>query len=300
MIKCAKFQSKFMIVVLLLVIFYFEPIHANEKPIRVFVSILPQAYFVEKIGGDRVLVDVFVLPGKSPATHAPTPTQISKLSKSDIFFRIGLPFENTFIPKIKPSAKHLKIIDTRKGVPLRKMEGAHDSHGHHHDHHHHSGNDPHIWLSPILAKIQAQTIYDALIEFDPGGEALYQSNYKKFINELDQIHHKLKASLSKVKGESIFVFHPSFGYFTDTYGLKQVAVEMEGKAPKGRELSLFIKKAKKENVHVIFVQPQFDKSAAQKIARAINGVVVTLDPLARDYIGNLERMAQKVSEALAN
>ena len=73
---------------------------------------------------------------------------------------------------------------------------------------------------------------------------------------------------------------------------------MEGKAPKGKDLSLFIKKARENNVHVIFVQPQFDRSAARKIASAINGVVISLDPLSKDYITNMTEIAVKIRNAL--
>lgn len=287
---------------LLCLTFVSNSAYADEKKVSVFVSILPQVYFLENIGGDRVAVDVFVLPGKNPATYAPTPAQISKLSKSDIYFRIGLPFEKSFIPKIRGAVKNLKIIDTRENVPLRKMKSSmDDDHGHHagHSHHHdHGGYDPHIWLSPVLVKIQAKTILDALVNQDPEGEEYYKKNYESFIKHLDGVHQKILTFFQNVQGKSFFVFHPSFGYFADTYGLKQIAIEIEGKAPKGRDLSMFIKKAKEENVHILFVQPQFDKSAARKIAIAIDGVIVPLDPLDKDYMLNLESIAQKVAGAI--
>ena len=87
------------------------------------------------------------------------------------------------------------------------------------------------------------------------------------------------------------MFHPVFGYFADAYGLKQISVERGGKAPRGKELVAFIREAGEKGVHVIFVQPQFDKSVAMKIASSINGAVVPLDPLAYDYIENLSEMA---------
>lgn len=301
-----KKKYRWIFLLILIIMFSFHlPLYAGELPVRVFVSILPQAYFVEKIGGERVTVDVFVLPGKSPATYAPSPAQMSSLANASIYFRVGLPFENAFIPKIKSSINNLKIVDTRKDVPIRQMEShmetMEDDHGHHdhegHDHHH-EGGDPHIWLSPPLVKIQAKTITDALCETDPEGSAYYRKNYQAFLAELDQLHLKIQNALEKIKGESIFVFHPSYGYFTDTYGLTQIAVEMEGKAPKGKQLAFLISEAKEKNVRVIFVQPQFDRSIAQKIANAIDGVVVMLDPLSKDYANNLLDMSQKISEAL--
>ena len=279
------------------------------KPIPVFVSILPQAYFVERIAGDRASVEVLIPPGKSPAAYSPTPTQISRLSKARVYFRIGVPFERALMPKIKNAAPNTLVVDTRKGVKLRTMEGRHD-HEHERKHHHEGdmhgkdemdyseGKDPHIWLDPLLVKIQAKNICDALIKLDPAGKAEYEANLKEFTGDLDIIHGKISKVLEPIKGEEIFVFHPAFGYLCDSVGMKQKAIEIEGKSPKGRDLVEFIAKARREKVRVIFVQPQFDRNAAKKIAGAINGAVVSINPLARDYLANLENMADVIAKSM--
>lgn len=274
---------------------------SSENPISVFVSIEPQVTFVERIGGNRVTVHALVLPGENPATYSPAPEQMTVLSKSKLFFRIGVPFEESLIKRIENVAKQVQIVDTRKGIHLRKMEGLdEDYHSSNGDDvsHDHGGYDPHIWLSPILVQKQAKTICEALISIDPEGAHIYEANLRKFIHDLDDLHQKIKRSLAPVKGGTIFVFHPSFGYLADTYGLKQKAVESEGKTPKGKNLSQFIKMAKREKVRVVFVQPQFDQNAARKIASAIDGVVVSLDPLSKEYFKNMEAMADTIASAL--
>ena len=278
----------------LISIFALHEAKGAEKPISVFVSIPPQAYLVERIGGDRVSVEVLVLPGESPATYTPSPAQISKLTKSVIYFRIGVPFENSLVPKINAMSKQLRIVDTRRGIKLRKIEGRHEHHGKNSEEKASSGNDPHIWLDPLLMKVQAYTIYEGLAGIDHGGETTYHANYLALARDLEDLDRRIRQALEPVMGGTLFVFHPAFGYFADAYNLKQIAVEMEGKAPKGKELSLFIKKAKKEKVHVLFVQPQFDKNAALKIASAINGVVVSIDPLEKDYITNLNLLVNEI------
>ena len=152
-----------------------------QQPIEIFVSILPQAYFVEQIGGSRVSVDVLVAPGKSPATYMPTPEQMARLSKAKLFFRIGVPFEEVLIPKIKKNSPNISIIDTRKGIRLRSFADGEDrefADDHHHEAH---GRDPHIWLSPLLVRRQAKTICDAFIQLDPDGASAYRSNLKNFV-----------------------------------------------------------------------------------------------------------------------
>ena len=107
---------------------------------------------------------------------------------------------------------------------------GHESHGHGHSHDA-DGLDPHTWLNPLIAKIQAATIATTLIQIDPAHRAIYEENLKKFEVDLDNINTELINSLAPIRGKSFFVFHPAFGYFADAYGLKQVAVEVEGKKP---------------------------------------------------------------------
>ncbi len=287
-----------------------------KAPLQVQVSILPQKYFVERVAKDLATVDVLVKPGKSPATYSPSPDQIKTLAGADVYFRIGVPFENGFMHKIEDIAKNILVVDTRKGITLRDMKAHHhDEEGdEHHEHHgdadhkehgheghegdHHAGKDPHIWMSPMLVKQQALTICQTLISLDPDHKTDFEANYKAFAQDLDNLNQELSAALAPVKGENLFVFHPAFGYFTDAYGLEQVAIEQMGKAPKGKELSQIIKQAKEQKTHVIFVQPQFDQTAAQKIASAINGAVVPINPLAEDYLANMKTIGDTVAAGL--
>jgi zinc transport system substrate-binding protein len=256
-----------------------SPVNASEPPLSVFTSILPQEYFVERIGGDRVEVQALVKPGSSPATYEPTPRQMAALSDAKIFFRIGVPFENAFVPKIEEAMEGLRIIDTRRGITLR-------------------GKDPHIWLSPRLVKVQARTIAEALIEIDPAGKTGYEENLAAFLQDLDALDAKLAEALAPVKGKTLMVFHPAWGYFANAYGLEQEPIELEGKDPSGQQLARIIEMAKNEGVRVIFVQLQFSMESAKSVAEEIGGAVVQIDPLARDYIANLEGVAEAIRKAL--
>jgi zinc transport system substrate-binding protein len=297
--------KKLLVVVVFLLLFHPEAF-AKAK-FQVTVSIQPQVYFLEKIGGERVKINLLVPAGRNPATYAPTPLQIAKLVKSNLYFSIGMPFEKRLMPKIKNIARKTRIIKTQQGIQKRQLEIHHDTDSSHNDQNHSEehpdknhqfGYDPHIWLNPLLVKIQAESIKNALSEYDPAGASFYKKNFLHFLSELDQLHIKLKAILAPLQGESIYVFHPSYGYFTDAYGLKQKAIELEGKRPKAKELAQFIKNAKKESVQVIFVQPQFDRNTARKIAMSIKSKVVTLDPLAKNYLLNMESMARKIFSSL--
>ena len=273
-----------------------------EGKITVFVSVLPQAYFVERVAGERVAIEVLVGPGQSPTTYEPSARQMKALAKARAFFRVGVPFEDSLMPKIAGAFEDLEIVDTRQGITLRQMEGhacTHESHdGHTHEHEHAAGDDPHIWLSPKLAKVQAQTICDALCRLDPAYAETYRQNLATFHADLDALDARIAAALAPVKGRELFVFHPAYGYFADAYGLKQVAVEIEGKEPDAKGLVELIQRAKAAGAKVIFVQPQFSVSTAKTIAQQIGGVVTPLDPLARDYIKNLDAKAEEIRRVL--
>ena len=163
----------------------------------------------------------------------------------------------------------------------------------------HAGTpDPHVWLAPAPVKIQAGHILKALSEADPKNSLSYVAGYEAFLKELDTLDGEMKALFSGRKGENFMVFHPSWGYFAEAYGLEQVPVEVEGKEPKAAQLQSLIRRARKEGVKVVFVQPQFSVKSAEMIAREIGGQVVRVDPLAENWDANLREVARKFSAAL--
>lgn len=277
---------------------------ANARLV-VTVAIQPQAYFVERIAGDHADVEVLVGPGQSPHSYEPTPKQMSHLAESRLYFKIGLPFEEKLLAKVEQTSKHLRIVDTREGIQLRKMEeweteseDPHaDEHGHseHHEGEHVGDLDPHFWLSPRLAKVQARTINRELCKLDPPHAAEFERNLEALEADLDAADKRIAELLTPLRGQQFFVFHPAFGYFADAYGLKQVAVETGGKQPGAKQLSQLIEKARASNVRLIFVQRQFPTGSADAIAQAIGGVVVPIDDLAKDYVANLDDIARKIA-----
>jgi zinc transport system substrate-binding protein len=268
--------------------------------LRVTVSILPQEYFVLRVGGDHVDVKVFVGEGQSPHSYQATPRQMVHVGRSPIYFAIGVEFERALLPRLQTMFPSLKVIDTSEGVPLRSFAGCCDLDAdlHEHDFPRKSTVDPHIWLSPRLARIQAQTICDILCEADPRHAVIYGRRLRAFQAELDQTSAAISAMLAPFKGRRVYVFHPAFGYFLDEFGLEQVAIETEGKSPSARQLVQLIDQAKRDRVRVIFVQSQVSQKPARAVADAIGARVVPLDPLARDYLENLMHIAQALRAAL--
>ena len=297
------------------------PALANNK-LMVFVSIAPQKYFVQQIAKDLVDVKVMVLPGADPHRYEPKPQQMVAISKAKLYFAIGIEFEKANLSKIVSVNPKIKVVHTDRGIKKIPMaayhhheeEGEHrekaevhkeDDHpyekgdaAHEDSYHGHGRLDPHIWLSPPLVKILAQTIMNALQEADPSHRALYESNFQQFVSQINKLDAELKTILAGKQGLQFMVFHPSWGYFSNTYGLKQVPVQIEGKEPRPAQLKELIEHAKEKNIQVIFVQPQFSAKSAELVAKEINGEVAFVDPLAENWSANLREVANKFKAAL--
>ena len=276
--------------------------HAQAgKRLAVFVSIPPQKYFLQQIGRQRVDVQVMVQPGASPATYEPKPRQMAAISRTQIYFAIGVPFEKIWLGKIAAANPDMKVVHTDHGIQKIPMAANHtkseDNRGKGQQDHY-GELDPHIWLSPTLVMTQARTILNALVEIDPDHRAIYEANTRDFVSKLAALDADLKNTFAGKQGFQFMVFHPSWGYFARNYGLQQLPVEIEGKDPKPAQLKKLIEYAQKKHINIIFVQPQFSTRSAELVAKEIGGLVIFADPLASDWSANLREVAQKFKVAL--
>ena len=294
-----KKESKFFAFVIILSVLlgtFFLPLALAGDRLKVAVSILPQKYFVQKIGGDLVDVSVMVLPGASPATYEPKPQQMVNLTKSRVYFAIGVPFETVWLRKFGTFNPKMTIVSTQAGIEKIPMKAhLHDPHEaeRHPENAAHPGiKDPHIWLSPPMVMLQARNILHGLLTVDPGHRASYEANYRRFISEVADLDIRLTNRFKgTAQGAAFMVYHPSWDYFARAYGLKQIPIEMEGKNPTSRELKELISMARRDGIRVIFVQPQFSTKSANTIAGAIEGKVMVANPLALNWSENLAEVA---------
>lgn len=263
--------------------------------INTVVSILPEKTFVKAIGGDKVNIALMVLPGNSPHTYEPKPSQMREVADAALYFAIGVEFEKVWLPKFRDLNPKLKVIELNEGIKKLPMASTHQ-HEDEHEAHHHGSMDPHIWTSPANVKKIAQHIFDALASTDPKNRNYYKQNLDTFLQKVAETDKQIRQILSSVpKGTAFMVFHPSWGYFANTYGLVQLPVEVEGKAPKPRELIALIKEAKEEKVSAVFTQPEFSDSAAKVIANELHIPVIKVTPLAADWSDNLIRIAKAIA-----
>ena len=283
-----------LLVVGLLILSACAPIEGEmtkKDTILVSVSIPPQAYFITRVAGDLVETNILVGAGDDPHSYEPTPRQMQSISNSQVYFAVGVEFEDAWLPRFASTNPDMAIVDTSADIQRIPANDTHDTDG--------TGEDPHIWLSPKLVKRQAQVIADTLMTLDPENQLAYQAGLDSFRNDIVQLDLEINEQFAPLSFKKFVTIHPSLGYFALDYGLEMIPVEVEGQEPGAEELSQIINLARTNEISVIFAQKAFSSKNAQVLADEICAKVVVLDPLAYEWMSNLHTIAREVATSLA-
>lgn len=269
------------------------------KPV-VSASILPTAFFVEQIGASSVEVNTIVQEFADPHSFEPRASDMKKLENSDLFFAVGIEYEDVWLPKFSKTFPNLKVIKTQGKTP-KYDKITHDDHQEHGDHKHEEHKhefDTHIWLDPIMVKEQSKIIANALSQKYPQNSELYSQNLAKFDLQIDKLDIYIKESLKGLENRKFMVFHPSWGYFAKRYNLTQIAIESGGKEPKPAALAKLIKMAKSENIKVIFISPEFSQKSAKLIAEQTGAKLIEINHLSKNWLENMYTIADIFKSSL--
>ena len=276
----------------------------NAKPV-VSATILPVEYFIEQIGSNSVEITTIVKANADPHSFEPKVSDMKKLENSDLFFAVGIEYEDVWLPKFSKTFPNLKVIKTQGNAHMPQDHDNHDGHDHEdeehhgdHDGHDHEEFDTHIWLDPIMVKDQAKIIAQALSDEYPQNSQIYSQNLDKFNQEIDKLDSYIKDSLKDLKNRKFMVFHPSWGYFAKRYDLTQIAIESGGKEPKPAALARLIKRAKDENIKVVFISPGFSKKSAELIAKQTGAKLIEIDPLSKEWLEKKYKIADIFKSSL--
>lgn len=280
---------------------------APGAKMQVAVGVAPVDYFAKKIGGQLIQTVVLVPAGADAHTYEPKPSQMRALSGAAMYLSVGLEFETAWEPRLKAANRKLDFVDVSQGLALMPMPEGHD--GHHKDahghkakgaHEHEAESDPHVWVSPANVRHMAARINESFAKADPAHAKVYAANLADFLKEIDAVDAELRSVFAGIPADrrGFLVFHPAWGYLARDYGLKQTAIEFEGKEPSPKRLGALIAQAKATGVKVIFVQPQMSRRTAESIAQALGARVLVVDPLAADWAANLRAVASTFRSAL--
>jgi len=258
----------------------------DDGKIQVIVSILPQAEFARAVGGDRLRITTMVPYGQEPHMYEPTPSQMKAIENAQIYFKVGsgIDFELVWMDRFEDLNDEMVVIDGSSGVTLIPMQDSDEG-----------AKDPHIWLSPENAKIMVSNFLSGMIQVDPANESEYRGNAESYSQQLNELDQDISSALTSLENRMILVYHPAWGYFAERYDLQQLPIEEGGTEPTIQNIVDAIDIATENGIEVIFASPQFSIRTAEQIADEIDGIVVLVDPLAEDYISNLENITEEIS-----
>lgn len=261
----------------LLILFSCNQSGSNSGEKIITLSIPPFKYFIEAIGGDDFSLNVMVPAGANPHIYEPVPDQITKLRKSIAYVSNGyLGFEMTWLDRFYETNRDMKKLSLGQNIDLIKPIGQSDSE-------HIEGADPHYWVSPKCALVIAAAVKSFLIDLNPVKRDKYEVNYTNLVKTINDIDRKAMELFSSCSNKSFMIFHPTLGYLARDYGLKEIAVEREGKEPTPSSLKELIDIAKAEKIKVIFVQREYDTKNARAIAAETGAILETIDPLSENW-----------------
>ena len=260
----------------------------------VSVSIAPLHYFVDRLTGEALEVNVMVPQGSSHGTYSPTARQMQKLSDSGIYFQVpSLGYEQAFIRRLDEMNPDIKHVDLGNYVEL--IRGEPIEHG---DHFHEGGIDPHIWLSPKVMLELMPVLRDVVVEIYPEMESIVNENYPYVLADVERIHFEMEEIAEKLSKRRFMIFHPALTYLARDYDLEQVSIEHEGKEPSPAQLSQLIRHARAENVPVIFIQEEYDVRNARLVAEETGAEIVQINPLAYDWLIEMEKLSKNLNTYL--
>lgn len=261
---------------------------------KILVTFYPIYQFTKAVGGEKVDVSVIIPSGVEPHDWEPTIQDIENLKKANMIIINGAGLE-PWIPKLVSENSNMIIVDSSKNIQLLKHEGN-------------NMTDPHIWLDPILVKIQVQNIADGLIKIDPKNADYYQQNANRYKEKLDSLDNEIKTDLASCSKKDFLSFHDAFSYFSKEYGLNQNTIvgglnpEAE---PTAQTLEEITQKAKTLGINVVFTEEAVNPQISKVIADEIHGKVLVLSPLEvtnihDDYIEKMQNNLSNLKEALCS
>ena len=253
--------------------------------LQIVTTLFPQYDFARVIGGDKVDVTLLLPAGMESHSYEPTPADIIKINKADLFIYTGESMEqwaHSIIESV--DSNEVYVLDVSKNVPLlapnSTVEDNHDHEDENHDHdaeveagHDHSEGDghnhtydPHIWTSPKNAMIMVNNILEALCEVDPENADYYKDNANAYLAELEELDHELKDVVANAKRDTIY--HGgrfAMQYLTNQYGIHYVSAPFEAE-PSAALVAQMIKEIKEQNIPVIYYEELVDPKISQMIS----------------------------------
>lgn len=270
----------------------------NSDKAVVYTSFNAMYQITKEIAGDKADVECLMPSGAEPHDWEPSAGDIVKLQKADIFVYSSDDME-TWVSNVLNSAKSgLDVVEASKDIAEIDVDVHENDDGHSH-----GGHDPHVWLDPKNAVIQAQSITDELCKTDSENADYYKQNLAVFKEKAENLDNEYKQVLQNAKTKYIIVSHEAYGYLCNAYGLEQIGIEgvMADNEPSPAKMAEIVNFAKEHNIKYVFAENSGDTKLADTAANEIGGEVLVLSPFesgSEDYFTVMENNLQALKKAL--
>jgi ABC-type Zn uptake system ZnuABC Zn-binding protein ZnuA len=287
---------------LTLLMIFMTALTAGAK-VRVVTTLPDLADLTRRIGGERVQVDFIVRGDQNPHFVEVKPSYMMKLKSADVFFMIGMELE-MWAPQIIDGSRNSKLTVVDLSKNIRKMEVPSRVDASQGDVHR-FGN-PHYWLDPRNVQPMLEEMLAAISKVSPNDEPYFRANAEAYLKKLDGKIAEWENTMKTFAESRVITFHKSWPYFANWLRLV-VADQVEPKPgipPSPSHTAELIALVRQGGIKAIIVEPFYDASAAQQIARSTSAKVIRLTTsvggvtAAKDYITMMDYNITTLAAAL--
>lgn len=258
---------------------------AYSGKLRILATFLPVHAHAAAIAGDRAGVESLIAGDVGAHDFSPRPADMQRIAQADVLVFNGAGMEPWLDDLIQQAAKkNLKKVDLSAGIELLNNPPALDGGDHHHEHGEHN---PHLWLDPVLAIQQVETLREALIAADPEGSGFYQENAASYIAKLRALDADFRSILGPLPSKKLVTFHDAFPYLSKRYGLETIGYlsRFPERDPSPAELAALIDRIRTADVKILFAEAGYEPALLQRVAKDTGAKVSTLDTLEVGELG---------------
>jgi ABC-type Zn uptake system ZnuABC Zn-binding protein ZnuA len=257
---------------------------APSGKLQVLATFLPIHAHAAAIAGDRAVVESLIAGNIGPHDFSPCPRDMQRIAQADVLVLNGAGMEPWLDDLIQQAAKkNLRKVDLSSGIELLTDQQALDGEPHHHA----SEPNPHLWLDPVIAIQQVETLRDALIAADPDGSAIYQQNTANYIAKLLLLDADYQRILGPLPFKKLITFHDAFPYLAKRYGLETIGYlsQFPERDPSPAELAALINSIREKQVKVLFAEASYESALLRRIATDTGARFSMLDTLEVGALG---------------
>lgn len=240
----------------------------KSNKLNVIATFYPLAFLSQEIGGDQIQVIKLVPSNTEIHGWEPSASDIMSAEDADVIIYNGAGLDHWIEDDILTALSNTKtriIVETTLNLDL--IANEEEEHEEESEEHNHGLYDPHTWVSPYMAKLQAEKIYNALVQADPDHESYYTERWLLLEDKLEHLDTDFSTMLSNAKKEDIFVSHGAFGYLAYRYGFEQHSVIglSADEQPSAATIANLVDLMKENETYNIFVDPVYSTEYAQTI-----------------------------------